>query len=406
MELCLECNYLRSFRDMIKMNIWIYIILCHCSFVTIIVCESVPCDQLSIAPNGLRCYPCGKGYSKVSDCVADRLQSQCKPCDTGKYQPECTTASECARCRICQPNQRIIQECTVSHDRVCECKAGTFWIADAYKTDEGYCKQHSQCGSGQALVREGTAYRDTECEQCIGGKTFSNSTSFGSCRPCTVCTTSYERECSTTEDAVCGQYYSIAEAHSDLLWVVFILVPVAGAVVAVIIVVRYKRYNCFGLNSGNSDEQKQNLSQLQQSELGITEAENFSAQHVNTQLEDNKDMATTESPALSSRNEVQNKTIQKLNTDAVSKKEADKRSREFLNHTQTTEYLAEEPVGKCNSLSEDAGRVSPRSTLSEGIPAVGFYQGVQAVNRQRTFQPQESVESRDSTNSTMLHTSK
>ena len=48
----------------------------------------------------------------------------------------------------------------------------------------------------------GNQHRDTECEKCISGTTYSTNALFERCKPCTKCRV-YREPCSTTSDAVC-----------------------------------------------------------------------------------------------------------------------------------------------------------------------------------------------------------
>ncbi|KAM4724678.1 tumor necrosis factor receptor superfamily member 11B-like isoform 3-T3 [Anableps anableps] len=113
------------------------------------------------------CDRCPPGTFLRASCTSIK-KSECAPCPQGSFTELWNYIGRCLRCGVCGRNQVVKKECTADSDRQCECKQGYF-----YHQDYDMCVRHSECPSGQGVLTEGTAEKDTVCSKCSDG-TFSD----------------------------------------------------------------------------------------------------------------------------------------------------------------------------------------------------------------------------------------
>ncbi|XP_017289371.1 tumor necrosis factor receptor superfamily member 6B-like [Kryptolebias marmoratus] len=124
----------------------------------------------------LQCDRCPPGTFLRARCASDR-SSQCAACPEGSFTELWNHISQCLRCGVCGRNQVVKKRCTAESDCQCECKQGYY-----YKQEYGMCLQNSACPSGQGVLTEGTAEKDTVCHIC-SNNTFSDvSSAHDSCK--------------------------------------------------------------------------------------------------------------------------------------------------------------------------------------------------------------------------------
>ncbi|TSP90486.1 Tumor necrosis factor receptor superfamily member 11B [Bagarius yarrelli] len=129
-------------------------------------------------PSGrtIACNLCRPGYYWLKHCT-ETQPTVCRPCAAGLYTEYWNYIYACLPCSLCSSDQVEVQECTSSHNRVCQCKEGYFH--DSY-----HCQPHSVCPSGYGIKEKGTLVKDTVCERCQVGF-FSNEHQM--CVPHTKC---------------------------------------------------------------------------------------------------------------------------------------------------------------------------------------------------------------------------
>ncbi|NP_001336125.1 osteoprotegerin a precursor [Oryzias latipes] len=116
------------------------------------------------------CDACQPGYYLRAHCTATQ-KSQCAPCPAGSFTAIWNYIDKCLRCSVCGLNEVVKKPCTASNDSQCACKDGYF-----FHPRYNMCTRHSECPSGQGVLTEGTAEKNTVCHSCPDG-TFSNSSS-------------------------------------------------------------------------------------------------------------------------------------------------------------------------------------------------------------------------------------
>ncbi|XP_017289342.1 tumor necrosis factor receptor superfamily member 6B [Kryptolebias marmoratus] len=125
----------------------------------------------------LQCDRCPPGTFLRARCASDR-SSQCAACPEGSFTELWNHISQCLRCGVCGRNQVVKKRCTAESDCQCECKQGYY-----YKQEYGMCLQNSACPSGQGVLTEGTAEKDTVCHVCSNNTFSDTSSAHDRCRP-------------------------------------------------------------------------------------------------------------------------------------------------------------------------------------------------------------------------------
>ncbi|KAF5905963.1 tumor necrosis factor receptor superfamily member 11B-like [Clarias magur] len=116
----------------------------------------------------LLCGLCPPGMYMSTPCT-HTLNTVCQPCPPGHFTQFWNFLPTCLHCSVCDRNRVVKDECSATHNRVCECKEGHYWQDD-------FCVPHKQCPPGQGAKIIGNPRRDTQCGTCPRG-TFSAETS-------------------------------------------------------------------------------------------------------------------------------------------------------------------------------------------------------------------------------------
>lgn len=171
------------------------------------------------------CQPCGicVDHQKVIEKCNRTHNSICgKNCDVGFYLS--SVVGDCQKCSWCCPDSSPAE-----HEAECEkdgvpffkrCSFGESIRCSPRCTNEQYvivteklnktCHDCPHCGVGQGLYPRCqsvlTNIKESKCERCTPGKTFSDTIDSSSCKPCKVCEVGKktERSCNTTHDTLCG----------------------------------------------------------------------------------------------------------------------------------------------------------------------------------------------------------
>lgn len=74
----------------------------------------------------------------------------CAPCADNYYTDAWHTSDECLYCKTaCKELQHVKQECSRTHNRVCECEEGRYLEVE-------FCLKHRSCPPGSGVVQAGT----------------------------------------------------------------------------------------------------------------------------------------------------------------------------------------------------------------------------------------------------------
>ncbi|XP_052800965.1 tumor necrosis factor receptor superfamily member 11B-like isoform X2 [Mya arenaria] len=154
----------------------------------------------------IHCKMCPPGTFWIKHCSQDGDNSQCQNCPDGRFKTDNNRAFYCRKCTECtendQPSGVIVAEaCTRSHDTKCGCKPG-FWREESV----GDCQEVSPCMPGHGVKKMANSHKDTTCERCVNGKTFSNiSSEVMPCLNCSLCPERWVQRtpCNETQNTVC-----------------------------------------------------------------------------------------------------------------------------------------------------------------------------------------------------------
>uniref|UniRef100_A0A8C9AGH3 TNF receptor superfamily member 11b n=1 Tax=Prolemur simus TaxID=1328070 RepID=A0A8C9AGH3_PROSS len=117
--------------------------------------ETFPPKYLHYDPETSRqlmCDKCPPGTYLKEHCTA-RWETVCAPCPDHYYTDSWHTSDECLYCNpVCKELQYVKQECSRTHNRVCECKEGHYLEVE-------FCLKHRSCPPGFGVVQAGCMRR-------------------------------------------------------------------------------------------------------------------------------------------------------------------------------------------------------------------------------------------------------
>ncbi|XP_043566257.1 tumor necrosis factor receptor superfamily member 6B-like [Chiloscyllium plagiosum] len=127
------------------------------------------------------CEQCPPGTYVKTQCTSDH-PTICESCPDLHYTQYWNYLQKCRYCNVfCGHHQYEKHQCNSTHNRVCECKAG-------YYLEFEFCLKHSCCPYGAGVIKKGTPYSDTNCEQCTDSHFSASVSSSESCLEHTNCT--------------------------------------------------------------------------------------------------------------------------------------------------------------------------------------------------------------------------
>lgn len=95
------------------------------------------------------CDKCPPGTFLKQHCTA-RQKTVCAPCPNHYYTDKWHTSDECLYCTtVCKELQYVKQECSRTHNRVCECEEGRYLEVE-------FCLKHRSCPPGFGVLHAGT----------------------------------------------------------------------------------------------------------------------------------------------------------------------------------------------------------------------------------------------------------
>ncbi|KAL8588543.1 hypothetical protein ACOMHN_058442 [Nucella lapillus] len=133
--------------------------------------------------------------------------SECELCVEGltysTSQPH--TGQPCRTCSRCPKHADASRPCTPTHDTVCRCPVGIYYLSGR----TGLCELCDLCPAGWGILRACAGRDNTVCQKCLNG-TFSDALSAtAQCHPCSSCGEGQKvlRGCSATGDTECINKY-------------------------------------------------------------------------------------------------------------------------------------------------------------------------------------------------------
>ncbi|XP_060708294.1 tumor necrosis factor receptor superfamily member 1B-like isoform X1 [Hemiscyllium ocellatum] len=152
------------------------------------------------------CTRCSPGMKREAPCT-EKTNTKCQPCGQNQYTAFWNMLKKCLSCQVlCKEDQDMVQDCTPTTKRICQCKQGLHCI-DSAKNTCNQCRRNTECKEGQGVIKPGTKDTDVECAPCPPG-TFSNKVSSTEpCQPhvdCAVLRRKILQNGTSTRNAICG----------------------------------------------------------------------------------------------------------------------------------------------------------------------------------------------------------
>lgn len=219
--------------------------------------KSTQPDITYYTKNGTRCVKCAPGTHFVADCEEENESARCKLCPDGHYSSQYNIATTCTKCGSCVIGELVqITNCSRIRNMECACPNGKFNQNPNYEPRNAKCVVYGSCGPGYGMKYSATPVKNTTCERCVPGKTFSSTTSSSDrCQPCTPCGQfKVNRKCNTTHNRVCDTNRISSSENQDAIKynkplevAIFVVAPIAGILllaVTVLVYILYKKHVC------------------------------------------------------------------------------------------------------------------------------------------------------------------
>ncbi|XP_069111939.1 tumor necrosis factor receptor superfamily member 5-like isoform X2 [Argopecten irradians] len=206
--------------------------------------------------NGRRCVKCSPGTYLVADCEEENESAKCQLCPDGFYISQYNIARNCIKCKSSCENDQLVQitNCSRIQNMECACPNGMFNSNPDLEPWDAKCVVYGSCGPGHGMRYTATPVKNTTCERCVPGTTFSSTTSSSDrCQPCTPCGQfKVKRECNTTHNRVCdtngissSEYQDGIKDNKRLEAAIVVVAPIAGILLlAVPVYILYKKHVC------------------------------------------------------------------------------------------------------------------------------------------------------------------
>ncbi|MCJ8728066.1 hypothetical protein PDJAM_G00000260 [Pangasius djambal] len=154
----------------------------------------------------LLCALCPPGTYVSSPCTRT-LETVCLPCPEEHFTQFWNFLPMCLYCsNICEGNRIVKEQCSATHNRVCECKEGYYWQDD-------FCIPQTLCPPGMGAKIIGNTQRNTQCERCPRGTFSAETSSSGQCIKHTDCGTLYVIHPGRTwHDSICSSCDNLTNA--------------------------------------------------------------------------------------------------------------------------------------------------------------------------------------------------
>ncbi|KAF7652228.1 hypothetical protein LDENG_00099640 [Lucifuga dentata] len=147
----------------------------------------------------LLCDQCPPGTAVKRHCTAD-TPTECESCPERHFAENWHWGDTCQFCTsVCKERQLVKQQCSSTHDQLCECAPGFHLVVE-------FCITHSTCPPGNGVAALGTPLSDTVCEHCPPGHFSIGGSSTEPCVPhrnCTDLGLKTLRQGTFTSDSLC-----------------------------------------------------------------------------------------------------------------------------------------------------------------------------------------------------------
>ncbi|XP_027630212.1 tumor necrosis factor receptor superfamily member 26-like isoform X2 [Tupaia chinensis] len=130
------------------------------------VTVTVAADIISCDPNeypyaNICCQRCQAGHHISRHCSRNHGVGECAPCEHNTFMAHASDKTECFPCVQCRDDQEIVAECTMTSDRRCQCKRGSFYCDSADCVEN--CFRCSRCPKNRVIRYPCNATADTVC---------------------------------------------------------------------------------------------------------------------------------------------------------------------------------------------------------------------------------------------------
>ncbi|GCB81768.1 hypothetical protein scyTo_0021459, partial [Scyliorhinus torazame] len=146
------------------------------------------------------------GMRALQACTA-MADTVCGSCGPNQYTEHWNTLKKCMACVAhCDKDQEMVQDCTSSSKRICQCREGQHCI-DSTKDTCNRCRRNTECQIGLGVIKQGTKQNDVKCAPCPAGTFSNNVSSTELCRPHTDCAKLWRKTSqngTSTTNAICS----------------------------------------------------------------------------------------------------------------------------------------------------------------------------------------------------------
>ncbi|XP_037695343.1 tumor necrosis factor receptor superfamily member 6-like [Choloepus didactylus] len=125
-------------------------------------------DPLGCGPHeywtaGRCCRPCPPGQRIGKHCSVTHSVGECVSCESGTFSDVPNEDTSCRRCTRCRTaDQEMVAECSLTSDRHCQCRTGSFYCDSPAECPES-CFRCSRCLEDTVPLWPCNATRDTVC---------------------------------------------------------------------------------------------------------------------------------------------------------------------------------------------------------------------------------------------------
>ncbi|XP_043779921.1 tumor necrosis factor receptor superfamily member 22-like [Cervus elaphus] len=109
---------------------------------------------------GRCCKACPAGQHVGEHCRRPHSRGKCLPCLPRTFMKYLNRVEACVKCSTCSENEEVLEECMLTHDRVCQCPSGSFY---AHVGSSEVCSPCSTCPTRHVVVRRCNGTADTVC---------------------------------------------------------------------------------------------------------------------------------------------------------------------------------------------------------------------------------------------------
>ncbi|XP_067856752.1 tumor necrosis factor receptor superfamily member 5-like isoform X2 [Heptranchias perlo] len=225
---------------------WVFCLFQCCQPVSSNICN----NESEYSKFSKCCSKCPPGSYTRIECTAEK-DTDCSPCDSGRFQSEWNTLDHCQLHKTCSGEFLIEKHGTSTSDTICQCPSGKHCV----NKDCEICEDNEVCKLGYGVVyKEGEEFMIPACEKCELGYFSNISSDLEPCRKWSDCGSLQMLEYgAATKDVKCG-----TPEPSSKVGLVTVIV-LLSALLAIIILSFFINY---GHNQDNRNKIRNAISRL------------------------------------------------------------------------------------------------------------------------------------------------